>query len=567
MCGLVASVGTSEHGIHVAECSLPGDHWHVRDIRTATGVVVALLVPVCAALAVVAAPNPPKYGQPRLALATDISDHGSPRIEHSADFNGDGYIDVVLVRAHWPTFDTYPMQIFLNNRRGGFYDGTSPMFEGAPPRVQFPRELVIADFNRDGRPDVFVADHGYDASPGPGYQNTLVLSTPAGKLRDATSNLPQRSDFTHSATAADVNGDGAVDLYVGNQYTEAQKIPPEILLNDGTGQFRSCADCLPELLRSKITVPWHPRPLDGPTYSASEFVDVNGDGTPDLVLAGNGYYRVGSEGIVSSDHQVLLNDGTGHFGIATGALPPRPFDNTGYGMDVRAADLNRDGKPDLLFAYTKMEPYGAGRWIQILINNGDGTFRDETSARLPQSDSNEPTEIKYLQLVDLNGDGAKDIFGQLVEGAKDPPPVYLNDGRGSFRSLPTGYGRTVDNVFTVIDARGSGARDLFTTSTYSYPRAPSYVVPQQGTKLRPGIPVVPSVARGSAGLVLSWPYEWSATRYEVWHARSPGGKRTRLVTTRLMRFVDRSGSVASIYWLRAVNPAGTSVFSAPVTAR
>jgi hypothetical protein len=119
---------------------------------------------------------------------------------------------------------------------------------------------------------------------GSGSQNTLVLSTPAGKLRDATSNLPQQADFSHSAAATDVNGDGTIDLYVGNLYTDAEKFPPEILLNDGTGRFRPCADCLPALPRGQISVPWHPRLLDGPTYSASEFVDVNADGARDLAL-------------------------------------------------------------------------------------------------------------------------------------------------------------------------------------------------------------------------------------------------------------------------------------------
>jgi hypothetical protein len=526
-----------------------------------------LALPVCAAAAVGAAPSPPRYGEPRAAVQTDIADHGAPRIEQSADFNGDGYVDVVVARSNWRVFDTYPMHVFLNDRRGGFVDATASIFEGAPPRVQFPRELVVADFNRDGRPDVFVADHGYDNYPGPGYQNTLVLSTVAGKLRDATTNLPQRSDFTHSATAADVNGDGAVDLYAGNLYTDVRKIPPEIQLNDGAGNFRSCADCLPELLRTDLTVPWHPRPLGPPTYTASEFVDVNSDGAPDLALAGNGYYRVDNDGIITSDHQILLNDGTGHFRVSSGALPPRPFDNTGYGMDVRTTDLNRDTKPDLLFTYAKTDPYGLGRWIQILINNGDGTFRDETSSRLPQTDNTAPTYIKYLQLVDLNGDGADDIIGQLYEGAKDPPPVYLNDGDGAFRPLPAGYGRTVDNVFTQVDAHGNGSRDLFTSSTYLWPVTVSYVVPQLGKKLRPGTPAPPTLVPWAPGFLLSWPYEWGATRYEVWRARSQSGRRSRVKATRLMRFVDTSGSAGSVYWLRAVNPAGTSAFSAPAIAK
>lgn len=535
--------------------------------RVISRVGVALVFLAGVGVAVTAGPSPPGYGSPRLVLKTDVSDHGSPRIEESADFNGDGYVDVVFVRAHWPTFDTYSMQILLNDRRGFFVDGTAALFEGPPPRVQFPRELLVAEFNGDGRPDIFVADHGYDASPGPGYQNALVLSTPSGKLRDASSNLPQRSDFTHSVAAADVNGDGSVDLYVGNTYTDAQKIPPEILLNDGTGRFAGCGDCLPPLVRSKLTVPWHPRPLDGPTYASAEFADVDANGTQDLVLGGNGFYRVDNDGIISSDNQLLLNDGTGHFRTSDGALPPRAFANTALGYDVRAADLTRDGKPDLLFAYTKTEPIGQGRWIQILVNNGDGTFRDETASRLPQTDNNAPTFIKYLRLMDLNGDGAIDIVGQLVEGGKDPPPVYLNNGQGAFTALPAGYGRTIDNVFTQIDLRRTGRRDFFTTGSYTYPYAHHQVIPQTGPTLRPGTPAAPTLARTNRGVIVSWPYDWGAVTYEIWRARTPGGKGTRIASTRLMRYLDRTGARGLTYWIKATNTAGKSPPGPPTVAR
>ena len=50
--------------------------------------------------------------------------------------------------------------------------------------------------------NVFIADTGDDHAPFPGYQNTLILSAPGGKLVGATANLPQVYDYTHSAAAA-----------------------------------------------------------------------------------------------------------------------------------------------------------------------------------------------------------------------------------------------------------------------------------------------------------------------------------------------------------------------------
>jgi hypothetical protein len=94
------------------------------------------------------------------------------------------------------------------------------------------RNFVIADFNGDGRPDVFIDNTGLevgDVSTWPGEQNTLLLSAPDGELHDVSAtNLPQVSDFSHGSSAADVDGDGDVDIWVNN--LGANDVDPELSL-------------------------------------------------------------------------------------------------------------------------------------------------------------------------------------------------------------------------------------------------------------------------------------------------------------------------------------------------
>jgi hypothetical protein len=74
----------------------------------------------------------------------------------------------------------------------------------------------------------------------------LILSAPGGRIVDATANLPQVSDNSGSACAADVNHDGHPDIYVGNLYS-AGLVPPRLLINDGTGHFSVGGSLPPEL--------------------------------------------------------------------------------------------------------------------------------------------------------------------------------------------------------------------------------------------------------------------------------------------------------------------------------
>jgi hypothetical protein len=479
----------------------------------------------------------------------------------SADFNGDGLADVVYARANSGSRSTFALQFVLNRGHGRFIDGASTLFAGPVPRTQGGGRLVVADFNNDGRPDVYYADSGAEAAPNPpGFHDTLVLSTPEGKLVDATANIPQQSDFTHSAAAADVNGDGSVDLFVGNLGGNAgysgNCCSIQIWLNDGTGHFRVGSGLLPADIE------------DGNKNSvtASAFADVNGDGHPDLILGGS---HGCTNGLAPRNpSQVLLGDGTGHFHVLPEALPPKPLGPTTETLDIKPVDLNHDGHVDLVVASTDAPPHATdcytdayrGRIVQILIGNGDGTFRDETATRLPQDTHPQSLDyIKNLTLADLNGDGAPDILTETVvppNGDAVDDAVYLNDGNGFFRRLAGGYPFLDFHAHAPVGG-GDGRRDIFLVR----PEADVdnwFVRRQLGKPLPPGPPAQTRVTTDPATgqLVVAWPYVWAATSYEVWRSGA------RLGTTRQTRFVDTTAAAGSTYSysVRADNRQGRSAF-------
>jgi hypothetical protein len=357
-----------------------------------------------------------------------------------ADFNGDGRPDVLVTQGQPQARALYPPVVFVNNGRGGFTDQTSSLFAGPPPLTMSQSRVLVADFNRDGRPDVFVSDFGSDLPGDTGHQNALILSAPGGKLVDATANLPQQAMYTATASVADVNGDGAPDIFIGGWLFIGGN---EILLNDGSGHFT--------IEPHGISDPIADFSAGCRTVSSSAFADVNGDGAPDLIIGGHTF------GCPPGPPAVLLNDGHGHFQQVLQELPLPPYDFT-EATDIAVGDINGDGAPDLVLGYSKR--YKPGIWFQILINDGHGHFTDETDQRLLQVDNSIDAWVWWIRLVDINGDGHPDIATNLGISGPHLSPYFLNDGTGHFVPLPDDLGVGPLETYALVDLGGGRGLDI-----------------------------------------------------------------------------------------------------------
>lgn len=336
------------------------------------------------------------------------------------DLNEDGYDDFVLIGNLPPDapFELGAQQgyFFINDRKGGFI-----LAGGDTPMSYHPREVAVADFNGDGLLDVFIADHGHDTMPFPGYVNHLFLNAGGNAYVDASSRLPQFWDFSHSVAAGDIDGNGTIDLYVGNIYG-AERIDPYLLVNDGAANFTVDRSRLPDLVSVGASQ------AGGRQSLAAEFVDVNRDGHLDLILGA--YDRPG----ISS---VFFNDGAGSFSDLN--VMDLPLNMQGGGaftlvQDIKAGDLNGDGFLDLVLLSTTNNYVG---WsLQVLMGQADGSFVDETAARLGPNHFNlSESWSMFLTIKDVNLDAALDVVIHSGQQTDNAPSILYNDGRGHFGQL------------------------------------------------------------------------------------------------------------------------------------
>jgi len=154
------------------------------------------------------------------------------------DFDRDGLLD--LITSSWDPCG--PLRAFRNDGRGGFEDvGVAWGLDGQTGGLN----LVHADYDDDGRLDLFVLRGAWLLEDGR-IRNSLLrneLDGDQGRFVDVTeaAGLADPAYPTQTAAWGDYDGDGDLDLYVGNEATEAHNYPSQLFRNQGDGTFEEVA--------------------------------------------------------------------------------------------------------------------------------------------------------------------------------------------------------------------------------------------------------------------------------------------------------------------------------------
>jgi len=334
-----------------------------------------------------------------ISFAPAVSyDARAPQFVTLADFNKDGKLDAATVSFFGDA------SVLLGNGNGTFQPERTYLSTAVVPGTA----IIATDFNNDGNLDI-----GFSLST---YGFGTLLGNGDGTFGSFSYRIPGHTEG--GLAAADLNEDGKLDVVMAFPRKPGDTAGAYVTLGNGNGSFQDA--------QAVYTAP--------STYAGLVLVDLDKDGRLDIVSSGGGFVSV------------LLGKGDGTF----------PFTGTDFPVaagtlirSLAAGDLNGDGALDVV------APDSGGLTLNVFLGTGDGTLF--AAKQFPCGYS--PSDVK---VADLNLDGLPDIVATNDSGTSSAGTVAVLAGKGDgtfdpYVAFGTGLG---PHAVSIGDLNGDTLPDL-----------------------------------------------------------------------------------------------------------
>ncbi len=377
------------------------------------------------------------------------------------DFDRDGHLDVMVSSVGL----TDQLRLFHNNGNGTFTDWTE---RAGLTGIIGGLNLSHADYNNDGYPDALVLRGGWQKSEGR-HPNSLLRNSRNGTFEDVTEAAGMLSFRPRQTGAwADFDGDGWLDLFVGNEPAPPTQYPCELYHNNQDGTFTECAARLGLAVLG--------------VCKGAVWGDYSNDGRPDLFVSRNGQTNL-----------LFRNDGPASGLKDASSAEKRKRDGAPWWQFTEVTeqagvsepiwsfpcwfwDYDNDGWEDLMvFGYDQREPQlkhivaeylgspHEGPLPILYRNNRDGTFEDVTKA----VGLDKVLLAMGCNFGDLDNDGFLDFY--VGTGDPDfrtlvPNRMFRNDGGKRFQDVTTagGFGHLQKgHGIAFADLDNDGDQDIY----------------------------------------------------------------------------------------------------------
>jgi hypothetical protein len=379
-----------------------------------------------------------------------------------ADVNGDGLDDIFIGGAR-----DQASAILIQQSDGSFVKSNEKLL--AQDTVSEDIGAVFFDANGDGHPDLYVATGGSEYSEAaPALEDRLYLNDGKGNFRKAVGALPPLTLSNSRVAAADFDGDGAIDLFVGGRSVPGRYgIDPKsvLLKNDGHGKFTDVTDkAAPGLSHIGMV-------------TDAVWKDVDGDGKKDLVVVGEWmpitiFHNAGNGRLVKQDvpgleksngwwNRIIAGDfaGNGRVDFIVGNL----------GLNTRLQA--KANQPVTMY----VKDFAHNGFVQQIIsyyNNGKPyplSLRDDLIRSLGYLKDRYADYKQYAKQAIAEVFPQKELSDAVVKNAYTfATTLAQNNGDGSFTMVPLPLEAQIAPVYGILatDIDGDGKPDLLMAGNF-----------------------------------------------------------------------------------------------------